>query len=95
MSKTDFVVLALDSADADAWRLEHPELAHNVRVVLAEGRGWEAVRGMRLSALSLAPGAAADANIGGTEPPLFTRVNLRVQERYAARALAGVIAHGR
>lgn len=88
MPPTDFVVLALDANDAAEWRAEHPELADTARVVVANGHGWAALRGIVPSALSLGRRAAEHVSIGGTETPRSVRLALAVAERRREAVLA-------
>lgn len=81
MAPTDFVVLALDARDADNWRHEHPELADTARIVVANGKGWAALRGIVPSALSIGEAAAKHVDIGGSWPPRSVRLALEVAER--------------
>lgn len=74
------VVLALHERDAKEWKREHPELAADARVVLANGRGWDALRGIVPTALALGEMAGADASIAGSEPPRHVRLALEVAE---------------
>lgn len=81
MAPTDFVVLVLDARDADDWRHEHPELADSARIVVANGQGWGALRGIVPSALALGKAAARNANIGGTEVPRHIRLAIELAAR--------------
>lgn len=81
MAPTDFVVLALDARDADDWRHEHPELADSARIVVANGRGWGALRGIVPASLSLGRAAARNPNIGGTEVPRHIRLAVELAAR--------------
>ena len=81
MAPTDFVVPALDARDADDWRHEHPELADSARIVVANGRGWGALRGIVPSSLSLGRAASSNANIGGTDVPRSIRLALELAAR--------------
>lgn len=74
------VVLALHQRDADEWKREHPELADDVRIIIAGDKGWDALRGIVPTALALAPMAACTASIAGYEPPRHIRIALEVAE---------------
>lgn len=95
MPTHDLVVLALDEIDAAMWRADNPELADAAHIICANGRGWDALRGLgqrmtvRPTTLILGEGAADAASIGGTEPPRAIRLSLQIAEHRRPAYLKG------
>jgi hypothetical protein len=83
-------VLALHQRDADEWEREHPELADDARIVI--GRGWDALRGIHPTALSLGHAASQDMRIAGTEAPRHLRLALELAEHRRPHVLPQVAA---
>lgn len=85
---TELVALVLDDLDAEQWQDEHPDLAPNTRIIIANDRGWSALdevkptTGHIPSTVSLGSAAAMHPTIGGTDMPRWLRLALTMADHH-------------